>query len=199
MKSATYSGIGGGDEIQLTVRLYTVQRFSKPPPSATRPPLRREYPGPTPRQGTRTRRLLGGTRRRLCQGSRLANERQTFSSGRPRSPAWCRDGPSWPCTSASHSEIRPDPPCGAHAARPSQGWRSLRSRPGHRRIPPATVACPARRTPARLLHVTVEAVAPVLLVLHLQEVWTCPGIGPNPPICHISHSNTGTCARSSDG
>src|SRR5207302_12312 len=28
---------------------------------------------------------------------------------------------------------------------------------------------------------------------------TCPGIGPSPPICHISHSSTGSCRRKSAG
>ena len=35
-------GVGGGDGIRTHVRGFPLKRFSKPPPSATRPPLRRE-------------------------------------------------------------------------------------------------------------------------------------------------------------
>src|SRR3984885_1850050 len=66
------SELAEGMRFELTVRLYTVQRFSKPPPSATRPPLRPEYPRTDPEAGhpDAAPHLLGGNTRtrRLCQG-----------------------------------------------------------------------------------------------------------------------------------
>ena len=55
-------GLAEGMRFELTVGLDTLQRFSKPPPSATRPPLRRERTFPEAPRGLRTRRLPPGCR-----------------------------------------------------------------------------------------------------------------------------------------
>ena len=59
-----------GMRFELTVGLDTLQRFSKQPPSATRPPLRREgsSPGPPKAGRTRTRRLPAPSTRRPARG-----------------------------------------------------------------------------------------------------------------------------------
>ncbi len=65
-----------GMRFELTVHLYSVQRFSKPPPSATRPPLRRDA----------TRRLPCRSRccRRSGQMPTAANKRQSREKERKR-------------------------------------------------------------------------------------------------------------------
>ena len=58
------------------------------------------------------------------------------------------------------------------------------------RQPPSS---PYRR--ARFLAVSGQPIFVVLRVLYLKEMVDLTSIGPNPPICHISHSRTGTCPR----